>query len=346
MVNSSPRKVKRADVAARARTSEAVISYVINGHNNRVSAATRDRVLAAIADLGYRPNGVAKALRSQASRAIGLLVPDIGNSFFAELSRSIEECAFQRGYFVLLGTSRQDASRELAYIQAFLDQQVDGIVLVTAGGSRALSDLLMKSTRPFVLVDRKPRGIRGPTVVVDNEIGAKEAVRHLVDHGHTRIACLTGPDNLSPAASRRRGYRAAMAEAGLSVHANSEVSSPFDWLAALRAARDLLTSRPRPTAVFTCTDLQGIALLRTALELHIAVPRDVAVVSFDGSPQSELSSPGLSTMMQPIDQLGGLSITRLLAAIETNGQERSITFDSLPVRLIRRGSCGCSDSDA
>jgi LacI family transcriptional regulator len=333
--------VTRDEVARRAGTSSAVVSYVLNNGPRPVSPATRARVLAAIEELGYRPNAVARSLRARRTWTLGLVVPDNSNPFFAEFARAIEDVAFEHGYTLLLGNAMQDDTREASYIRTFLDRQVDGLLLISVGQGAVTMQALGGSQTPLVIVDRLLPGVRAATITVDNQAGGYLATRHLLEHGHTRIGCLSGPSDLTPSAERHRGWARALSEAGLRRPATLQARSDFSRHGGYLAARELLRRRQPPTALFALTDQQGIGALRAAAELGVRVPDELAIVSFDGIPESGFTIPGLSTMQQPIEAMARRAVDRLLQLLaQPDGQP---THDVFPVELLRRGSCGCAD---
>ena len=319
----------RNDVARLAGTSPAVVSYVLNDGPRNVSPATREKVLRAVAELGYRPNGVARALRGGRSRTIGLIVPDNSNPFFAALARAVEDAAFARGYAVLLGNSTESAEREQRYLATFLERQVEAIMLISVDGEPELSPAQRVGT-PVILLDRQVSG-GGSTVVVDNEGGAYEATRHLLDHGHRAVACVSGPVALPGAVERLRGWRTALGEVGA-----VEVlrSAPYSRTGGYRAGRELLSATPRPTAVFVASEPQAIGVLRAAAELGVAVPDELALVTFDGTEDGEFTNPPLSTVRQPVEQLAARAMDVLL---DDAGRRHHV----VPFELVLRRSCGC-----
>jgi LacI family transcriptional regulator len=340
--------VTRDDVADRAGTSAAVVSYVVNGGPRPVSPATRSKVLQAIEELGYRPNGLARALRLQKTFTIGLVVPDNNNPFFAQLARAVEEAAFARGYVLLLGNSSQDDSRQAAYVTAFLERQVDGIVLIADSdiGRPSLPEQTAKALQgagtPLVLLDRQPSDLSAPSLTVDNEGGGYIATKHLIDHGHRRVACLAGPADLHPAEERTKGWARALGEAGLGARRGLLARSRFRRDAGYEVAQVLLSSGPRPTAVFAESDEQAIGVLRFAREAGLRVPDDLAVVGFDGTDESAYTVPPLTTVVQPVQELGERALQ--LVVSEDGAQPRKRRLESLPVRLLVRRSCGCPDA--
>jgi LacI family transcriptional regulator len=332
----------RNDVARLAGTSPAVVSYVLNDGPRPVSAATRERVLAAVAELGYRPNRVARALRAKRTRALGLIAPDASNPFFAALARAIEDAAYADGYTLLVGNSADDPEREATYVRTFADHQVDGMAWVHASHSTESIELLRSAGTPVVLVDRALSGTEADSIVVDNESGARVGTRHLIEHGHARIGCLAGPPELAVAVERHRGWEAALHEAGLEAEVQFTVRSEFDRAGGYHAAALLLQSqRRRPTAIFASTDAQAIGALRAAAEAGLRIPDDLAIVSFDGTPEAAFTLPGLTTVEQPVAELGRRAVHLLLERIRN--PDTPLQSERLSTELIRRASCGCTD---
>lgn len=335
--------VTRDDVARLAGTSSAVVSYVINGGPRGVAEETRRRVLAAVDELGYRPNAVARALRSSTSRVLGLVVPDIANPFFAELAGSIEQAAFQRGYALFLGNAMQDDARQAGYLQAFADHQVQGMLLIGAA-SRGRGDLppatkaeLRATTVPVVFLDRKPRGLDGTVLAVDNRDGAWQATRHLVEHGHREVACLAGPKDLSPAWERNAGWEKALRQAGIDPRAQLVTHTEFDRYAAFEAMRAVIPTLQRPQALFVHSDEQAIGVLHASAAAGVRVPQDLAVASFDGIRESQMTSPRLTTVRQPVEEVGRRAVELVIQRMRGETQ----THQTLPVALQLGESCGC-----
>ncbi|NTW39984.1 MAG: LacI family transcriptional regulator, partial [Cellulomonadaceae bacterium] len=245
----------RSDVAARAEVSTAVVSYVVNGGPRNVAPATRQRVLDVIAELGYRPNANARALRASTSRTIGLIVPTISNPYFAELSEALEAAAFAQGRTVLVGSSHDDVARETRYLDEFIERRVDGVVLVSVGEDPAIRAAL-DAEIPVVLLDRPAANLQVPCITIDNEAAGFAATSHLVGHGHTRIACITGPADQAVARARQSGWRRALDGAGIVDLDRMTIAAEFSAVGGYDAARRLLTSTDA-TAVFVCSDSQS-----------------------------------------------------------------------------------------
>jgi LacI family transcriptional regulator len=331
--------VRRADVARLAGTSPAVVSYVLNGGPRPVAAATRARVLAAVEQLGYRPNGIARSLRMRRTQTLGLVVPDTANPFFAELGRAVEECAFAHGYTLLVGNSAESEARQTSYVHTFLQQQVDGLFLVPAHGPLSCAGEIERARVPWVVLDRQTRGSSGCAEVrVDHQAGARHATEHLLEHGHRRIGCIAGPVDVASALDRVAGWRDALTGSGLLADAALLRQVPFGRTAGYEAARDLLATTD-VTAVFVASDEQAAGVLRAAADAGIRCPDDVAIVSFDGSAASAFTTPSLSTMAQPFAELAALAMDLVRRGIHGEPVEPGAAI--LPVALRVGGSCGC-----
>lgn len=329
--------VTRNDVARAAGISPAVVSYVVNGGPRPVRPETRERVLQAIQELGYRPNALARSLKVQQTMALGLIVPDLANPFFAELTRAVEEAGFDRDNTILVGNSMGREDRELDYVRTFLEWRIDGLIIVPVGEAAMVVSELRTVATPLVVVDRYVPGLDAATIVADNFGGGKEATSHLLGHGHDTVACLAGPAGLQSAEERVAGWEEALDEAGVPKEGRLVIRAPFGRAAGLVAARRLLGCSPRPRALFIASDEQAFGGFRAAAELGLRLPEDVAVVGFDGIRQSAFTVPGLTTMRQPVEEVGELAVQTVL------GEAGNETVTRLPLSLQRRGSCGCPD---
>jgi LacI family transcriptional regulator len=334
--------VTRNDVARLAGTSAAVVSYVINNGPRPVSAPTRSRVLAAIEELGYRPNAVARSLRARRTWTIGLIASDTsgGHSlFFGEFARSCENAAWEHGYSVLLGNSAEDPLRAEGYVRTFLERQVDGLVLmrvkVTAQQAKEL-----EGRTPVVTIDHEAPAFFS-RLAADDEEGGYLATGHLVTHGHRRIGFVGGPLTMTPVGLRQRGWRRALEEAGRQAGPELVAEDEISLEGGYRATLELLTRSPRPTALFASTDQQAIGAMRAAADLGLRVPDDVAVAGFDGAREAAYTVPGLTTIRQPIDAMARQATEILVKAIES-GENTPVT-QIFPAQLVTRRSCGCPE---
>lgn len=326
-----------SQVAARARVSSTTVSHVIN--NTRfVSEATRQRVLQAIDELNYRPNALARSLRRGETHTLGLVLPDCSNPFFAELSRAIEAAAFEQGYSLVLGNTAENPQAEELYAAVMAEKQMDGMIWIGSGEpSRAIKRILAQQL-PVVLIDRELPEAALDLVVSDHLLGGILATRHLIEQGHRRIACISGPPHLAASAQRVMGYRRALEEACLPVDAELIVAGDFHPRSGWLRAQELLRLPDPPTALFCGNDLMAIGALRAAAEANLPVPESLAVVGFDQIELSAYTSPPLTTVAQPNDEIGRQAVTLLLERIhQPNLPPRRLV---LPPRLIVRASSG------
>ncbi|SFC25838.1 LacI family DNA-binding transcriptional regulator [Streptomyces aidingensis] len=338
-------KVTRDDVARLAGTSTAVVSYVINNGPRPVAAGTRERVLAAIKELGYRPDRVAQAMASQRTDLIGLIVPDARQPFFAEMAHAVEQAAAERGKMVLVGNSDYLDEREVHYLRAFLGMRVSGLILISQGPSENAAAEIEAWDARVVLLHERPEAfaaLNDVAVVLDDIGGAQLATRHLLEHGHDYVACLGGTETTppvgDPVSDHVEGWRRAMAEAGRSTEGRL-FQAPFNRYDAYREALGFLAGPRRPPAIFCATDDQAIGVLRAARELRLDVPGELAVVGFDDVKEAGLTDPPLTTVGSDRKAMARAAVA--LAVGENPEQGPVERVRQFPVSLEIRRSCGC-----
>jgi LacI family transcriptional regulator len=337
--------VTRDDVAKLAGTSTAVVSYVINNGPRPVAPATRERVLAAIAELGYRPNSVAQAMASRRTNLIGMVVPDARQPFFAELSHAVERVASELGKLVLIGNSDYTGDRELHYIRAFLGMRVSGLILVSQGPSELAADeFKAHDDARVVLLHRAPQQSDDVAVVTDDVGGAELATRHLLGHGHPYVACFGGPVASpapgDPVVDHVEGWSRALRGAGVSTEGRL-LDAPFDRYGAYRFAVDLLRSPQRPPALFCSTDDQAVGVLRAAREVGLRVPEDLAVAGFDDIAEAAFTDPPLTTVATDRDAMARTAVELVLDDSLLVPGSDTPRVRRFPSRLVARRSCGC-----
>lgn len=326
-----------SQVARRAGVSSTTVSHVLN--NTRfVSQETRQRVLAACAELGYQPNALARSLRRGETHTLGLVLPDSANPFFAEIGRAIEEAAFGQNYSVILCNTEGNPTVEELYITVLVQKHVDGIIFVSTGEKTEAFQSLLNSGLPAVLVDRDIPELNLDAVLVDNIQGGKLAAEHLVRLGHRRIACITGPSHLTPSALRKVGFEQALFEAGYPLDPALTLPGDFHPDSGYQATRTLLQFSKPPSAIFVSNDLMAIGVLNAAQELGCRVPEDISVVGFDDIELASFTVPPLTTLAQPKKDIGRMAIDLLLRRI----RERDLPAqrELLPMTLITRKSSG------
>lgn len=324
------REATRNDVARLAGVSTAVVSYVVNDGPRPVAPATRARVLDAIAKLGYRPNTVARSLITGKSGLIGLVVPDVENPYFASLARSVETAVADRDLRMVLAQSTTETLGDL--VDSMAGHLVDGVILATLPGADLLSRV--GSIRvPLVKVGVALPTDPIPAVWPDFEQGARDAVRHLIDHhGHRAVALVTGGD---PLESRENAWREVMAAHGLPTDA--VVRIPWSAEGGYDAAGQLRDRFPDVTAAFVTSDQQATGLIAGLHRLGWRVPGRLAVASFDGSLGSRFTIPPLTTAAVSLAEMARDAVELLLGAEPVNR--------SYPATLVVRESCGCPPSE-
>lgn len=338
-------KVTRDDVARLAGTSTAVVSYVINNGPRPVAPATRERVLAAIKELGYRPDRVAQAMASRRTDLIGMIVPDARQPFFAEMAHAVEQAAADRGKMVLVGNSDYLDEREVHYLRAFLGMRVSGLILVSQGPSETAAAEIDAWDARVVLLHRRPEAIEDVAVVTDDIGGARLATRHLLEHhGLPYVACLGGTEETpvvgDPVADHVTGWRRAMEEAGRDTEGRL-FQAPYNRYDAYQVALALLAGPHRPPAIVCATDDQAIGMLRAARELRIDVPGELAVAGFDDVKEAALTDPPLTTVASDRPAMARAAVDLVLDdSLRVAGSRRE-RLKLFPSRLVIRRSCGC-----
>lgn len=331
------------DVAERAGVSATTVSHVIN-KTRFVSEEVKTRVLRAMAELNYRPNAIARSLRQKTTHTIGLVISDISNPFFTNLVRGVEDVANKKGYNLVLCNTDERPEKERTYIHVLRQKQIDGLVMAPTGGNQDFISALVEEGFPLVFVDRYLDGIGVPVVAVDNREGAYRAVKHLIDLGHERIAMITGLPSITSTAERFEGYKRALAEhglvadSGLTRQGNSRVDGGYS------AAIGLLEMCPRPTAVFVANNLMTIGVMRALQDKGVRCPEDVAIVGFDDFEWASAFRPFLTTVAQPVYELGKTAAEMLVKRIgkKRPRMEKVVLKSSLIIRescgvLLRRG---------
>lgn len=330
-------KVTRRDVARAAGTSEAVVSYVVNNGPRPVAEQTRHRVLAAIETTGYRPNSIARALARGSTRTYGLIVPHVSNPFVASLVYAVEKEVFDRGFVLLLGDSADDKEQETRLAETFVQQQIDGLLFYGVDRDHAFVEQLAERM-PVVILD-DPGAAAGPAYVqVDEGAASAAATKHLIEHGYTSIAMITGPMVLLNSQDRVHGWRTALGRAGVQMRPEWLLETDYTRRGGYLAGLRLLDLDPRPVSVFASNESQAIGLLAAAEERGVRIPEDLAVMCFNGTSNAEYSIPALSAIEQPVDEIARRAVD-ILSEGAAHGQTVVCDF-----AVVARRSCGCTYS--
>ena len=335
----SDRPATLRDVAAAARVHPATASRALNpGTRLLVSEETARRVTEAAERLGYRPNPVARSLRTRRSHTVGVIIPDLNNPLFPPIVRGLEDRLAEHGYVALIGNTDGDAARERMVFDQMRARHVDGFVLATATLHSDILDEAAEAGLPVVLMNRTAEGYPFSSVSVDNEQGVRAAVAHLISLGHTRIGHIAGPQDISTTLARLRGFLDSMRSHNLPVDDSQVVYAAALSLAeGLRCGRELLEGNAEVTAIVAGNDMLAVGCYGAFDELGVRCPQDVSIIGFNDMPFIDRLRPPLSTVRFPHYQLGTEAANLLLERIGTDGGG-PVKILYLAPELIVRGS--------
>jgi LacI family transcriptional regulator len=326
------------DVALRAGVSTMTVSRVVN-RSNYISPETRTRVEAAIVELGYVPNSLARSLRSKKSKTLALVLTDITNPFFTTVARGVEDTASEQGFSVIFCNTDESPSEESEHLTLLVQKQVDGVLLVPARSSGEPVAFLREQHVPVVVVDRRVPDSSVDSVRCDSEEGAYQLLRLLIELGHRRGAVLSGPAAVSTAADRVAGCRRAWTEAGLDPEALLACHDDYTQAGGYRMAQEALNRVPVPTAIFAANNFIAIGAYRAIADAGLRVPEDVAMVTFDDMPIQLVSDPFFTVVAQPAYEMG-CRATRILLDRLSGEAQAECKEVVLPFELIVRRSSG------
>lgn len=324
------------DVARLAGVSTSTVSHVIN-KDRFVSEAITAKVDAAIKSLNYAPSALARSLKINQTRTIGMLITASTNPFYSELVRGVERSCFERGYSLVLCNTEGDEQRMNSNLETLMQKRVDGLLLLCTETHQPSQEIMQRyPSIPTVMMDWAPFDGYSDLIQDNSLLGGDMATQHLIDKGHTRIACITGPLDKTPARLRLEGYREAMARAGLEVREGDEIVGNFEFGGGFEAMQTLLAQKERPQAVFIGNDAMAFGAYQALYQAGLKVPQDMAIVGYDDIELARYMTPPLTTIHQPKDELGELAIDVLLHRITdpTLVQQR---LQLTPV-LMARGS--------
>ncbi|MFF5881477.1 LacI family DNA-binding transcriptional regulator [Streptomyces sp. NPDC014603] len=323
------------DVAAEAGLSVATVSRVLNGHPS-VSEEARRRVTAAVERLGYRPNAVARSLRTHQTRTLGLVISDVMNPYFTELARSVEEEARALGYSVIIGNADERPDLQDHHVTTLLDRRIDGLLVSpTDGGSPRMLDAARTGT-PMVFVDRWIPGVDVPVVRSDGRDAVRDLVAHLYGLGHRRLAIIAGPAATTTGRERVAAFREALGAYGLDLPDAHIGQGDFQAESGRRVTEGFLALAEPPDVLFAADNLMALGALDAIRERGLRVPDDIALAAFDDIPWFVHTDPPVTAIAQPTRELGRAAVRALVDRIEGRPGE-SVT---LPARLVVRRSCG------
>ena len=333
-------------IAALAGVSRATVSRVVNDRP-RVSGATRARVRRIIEEQGYTPNAAARSLASRRSQTIGLVIPStmtrsLSSPYYLLVMQGVTTACDQRRYSLTLLPVISGAPD--AYAHLIRSGAVDGLVVATSSVGMPYLTWLQREGVPFVLIGRQPELPAINTAAADYEQGATMAAQHLIWQGYTRIAMITGPHDHGGAIARRDGFMRTLRQAGLHCPPAYLAEGNFTLHGGQEAMREILSTRPRPEAVFCASDEMAIGAMQVIRDAGLHVPDDIAVIGYDDIPVAKTTQPPLTTIRQPVEQLAYTATTMLIDILEARALDPSRKLEPqhivLPTELIVRASCG------
>ena len=325
------------DIARRAGVAPITVSRVIN-NSGYVSQSTRERVEAAVKELGYVPNTIARGLRSKRTHTLALIVTDITNPYFTSMARGVEDVAGAYDYTVIYCNTDESETKEEKYANMLAQRQVDGVLLVPSCGNAKTIKFFEANDINVVVLDRRISGVRSDIVCSDSENGANRLVKLLIGLGHKRIAIITGPKDVSTSVDRVTGYQQALREAGLSENELIYYGA-FNEQSGYELTNQLMTQVQKPTAIFGANNYIAMGIIKALHDLQLDVPGDVSVVGFDDLPESIFMKPFLTVARQRAYEMGQLATELLLKRIsgKLSQEHRELL---LPIEIILRESSG------
>lgn len=324
------------DVAREANVSMATVSRVVNGNPN-VKPATRKKVADVINRLGYRPNAVARGLASKKTTTVGVIIPDISSIFFAELARGIEDIASMYKYNIILSSSDENIDKEFHLLNTMLGKQVDGIVFMSGNITDEHVKEFKNSPVPIVLAGSVEESGQVPSVNIDYEAAAFDAVMSFAKNGHKQIGYVTGTLSAPINEMKLTGYKRGLKEAGLPFNESYVVEGDYTYDSGIESFDKFLEAEERPTAIIVGADEMALGIVHGAQDKGYNVPEDFEVISFDNTRLTLMVRPQITTVVQPLYDIGAVSmrlLTKLMNQELVEGQEKVI----LPHRIEKRQS--------
>lgn len=308
-------KVTIGDIAKMTNVSKTTVSRIINNKTEGFSAETKERILKLIEESNYKPSMIARGLVTKKTKSIGLIIPDITNPFFPSLVRGAEDYACKMGYHIFLSNSDTSIKKESEYLRAFIEKSVDGVIL--ASNISSDYELLKQYNIPYILLDRHASSEDyNVGVFLDNIKGAYLATKLLLEHGHERIVFIAGSLSITTAADRLKGYKKAFEEKGKPLHDDLIAEGDYQIKSGYEITARLIEQKKKFTAVFAANDLMAIGAIKALKARNIKIPEDVEVIGFDNIEVSQMMEPSLSTVTQPVYEMGARGAKMLIDIIE------------------------------
>ncbi|MCD5415410.1 MAG: LacI family transcriptional regulator [Clostridiales bacterium] len=310
-------KITIKEIASMSEVSTATVSKVLSGKDEKISNRTRNRILKLAKAHNYIPNRIASSLVTKKTQTLGLIIPNIANPFFPEIARGTEDFAHEKGYTLILCNTDDQLEKEERYINMLEEKMVDGIIFTASSQRHDKLERLCRVKVPVIMVDREVEGLAAQgKVVVDNILGAYDAVKYLVELGYEYILHITGPMTSKPARDRLEGYKRALIDSGIVFHDNRFFSHEFNSEWGYKTLNQVIASKITFDAIFCGNDLIAIGVLKALRQQGLRVPEDVGLVGFDNIHMARMMDPELTTVDQPNYEMGYQSAKMLINMIE------------------------------
>ncbi|KLV08730.1 MULTISPECIES: HTH-type transcriptional repressor PurR [Photobacterium] len=323
------------DVARMAGVSTTTVSHVIN-KTRFVAEATQKKVLAAVEELNYAPSAVARSLKCNTTRTIGMLVTKSTNPFFAEVVHGVEEYCYGEGYTLILCNTEGNLEKQRDYLRMLAEKRVDGLLVMCSDLDEQLLELLERQKDlPMVIMDWGPESPHTDKIQDNAELGGYVATKFFIEHGHKEIGCLTGHAEKAACRERLKGFRKAMTEAGLDINEDWILEGDFECESAVKAANTFMAMEKRPTAIFCFNDIMAMGMISTFEQAGIRVPDDMSIIGYDNIDLAPYFSPPLTTIHQPKRRLGKSAVEILMDRVKNKEHEHQV-FEMIPELVVRK----------
>jgi LacI family transcriptional regulator len=334
------KKTSIHDIAKELKVSATTISFVLNGkaEEKRISEDVQKKVLDYVKLVSYRPNQIAKSLRTGKTNIIGMLVEDISDPFFSSISRGIESIAYKHHYKIFFASTENDTEKTKALIKVFRERQVDGYIIAPPPGIEDEIKALMEDNVPVILFDRYLPSLSTSTVIVDNFSGSYQAVKHLEENGFSNIAFITLESDQTQMQARLQGYVRAIEESLKDPIIKKLPYKLSHELSAEKLVQDFIEKHDRVDAIVFATNYLAINGLKAIYNLRLSIPDDIAVVGFDDNTHFYLFTPSITAVAQPIEEISEEVVKQLLDALSDERESKKRRTVTLPVKLIERNS--------
>lgn len=329
-------KVTIKDIAEKANVSVATVSRVVNNKSKGVGEETRKRILDLVREYNYQPSAVARGLVTKKSKIIGLIIPDLTNPFYPKMAKGIEDVAHENGYNIILCDGNNSKEKEAAYLDFLNEHYVCGIIYNNFHNiSDVILDKILKTSLPLVFIDSKPDVKGCKCVYLDNQKAMYDLVEYLINNGHRRIGFMTGPLDSYSINERYKGYINALQDNNIPIDSDLVIQGDYVFKDGYDAMGDLLKKTSDITAVACCNDLMAIGALEKLEDMGIKVPDDISVAGFDNIDMTRLVRPRLTTVAQPIYDMGRQAASMIISIIEGKAKEVQDNVIFEPSLVIR-----------